>query len=110
MKMLVGAAVAFLLHWVLGWVWAILAGILMGVWTDRRGWLFGGVAVGVSWGVLITYTLAVDPGAAGRMFDIMGSIFGGLPGLAVPAVTLLMGVLLGVAGGLFGTGVRNLWQ
>ena len=110
MKTLVGAAVAFLLHWLLGWLWTILAGFLMGIWVGRRGWLLGGLAVGASWSVLIAYSLAVDPAAAGRMFDIMGSIFGGLPAFAVPVSTLLIGVLLGVTGGLFGTGIRNLWQ
>lgn len=110
MRLLLGVGLAFLLHWLLGWVWTVLAGIVMGIWYERRGWLVGGIAVGVSWGALITFTFAADLAATRRMIDIMGSIFGGLPGFIVPVATLLMGVLLGASGGLFGAGLRNLWE
>ena len=110
MKLVIGAGIAFLLHWMLGWAWSALAGVAMGVWVGRRGWLLGGLAVGLSWAILIVYTFIANPEATARMTDILGSIFGGLPGLAVPATSLLMGILLGVSGGLFGTGLRSVWK
>ena len=108
MKLVAGIGLALLVHLTLGWIWTIMAGVGMGLWVGKRGWLLGGLAVGLSWGGLIAYSVWVDPAAAQRMFDVVGGIFGGLPGLAVPVATLLIGVLLGISGGLVGTSLRSL--
>lgn len=103
MKLLVTVILAFALHLLLGWAWTILAGIVVGVWQGRRGWLVGAAGVGLSWLGLVVYNLVVAPGPVGRMADTLGGILGNLPGFAVMALTVLIGVLLGVVGGGLGT-------
>ena len=81
----------------------MLAGVVAGVWVGRRGWLVGGMGVGLSWLVLILYNYTVAPEPVLRMTETLGGILGNLPGFAIVGVTLLIGVLLGTVGGGLGT-------
>lgn len=109
MKLIIGIGLSLLIHWLLGWVWTGLAGVVVGFWVGPRGWLYGGLAVAICWGIFIAYTLIIDPPATYRMVKIIGDIFGGMPGLVVPVGSVLMGGLLGASGGLLGTGLKQVW-
>ena len=108
MKLLATTILALVLHMLLGWAWTLLAGVVAGVWVGRRGWLVGGMGVGLSWLVLIVYNFIMASGPVGRMTETLGGILGNLPGFAVVGITLLIGVLLGTLGGGFGTQIRLL--
>ena len=103
MRLIVTTFVALVLHLLLGWTWTILAGVVAGVWLGRRGWLVGGIGVGLSWLGLVGHNFAVAAEPVGRMVDTLGGILGNLPGFVVVAVTVLIGVLLGLVGGGLGT-------
>ncbi len=108
MKLLATAILALLLHVLLGWAWTILAGMAVGLWIGRRGWLVGGIGVGLSWLGLVLYNVVVAPGPVGRMAETLGGILGNLPGPLVVALTVLIGGLLGAVGGAVGTQVSLL--
>ena len=108
MKILAIAVFALVLHILLGWAWTFLAGVVAGVWVGRRGWLVGGVGVGLGWLVLVMYNIIVASGPVGRMTETLGGILGNLPGFVVLGITVLIGVLLGTVGGGLGTQVRLL--
>ena len=111
MKIAVAFILALILHLLLGWAWTILAGVVVGVWQGRGGWLVGGIGVGASWLTLVLYNVIVATEPVGRMTDTLGGILGNLPGIAVIIITMLIGVLLGLVGGGLGTqlGLR-LWE
>lgn len=108
LQIVMTALAAFVLHLVLGWAWTLLAGVGAGVWAGRRGWRVGGVAVGLEWLVLVGYNYVVAPAETGAMLETMGGIVGNMPGFAIVAISLLIGVLLGALGGLIGTQLRRL--
>lgn len=108
MKLLVTIVLALLLHVLLGWAWTMGAGVVAGLWQGPGGWRTGGLGVGLSWFLLIAYSLIVAPGPVGRMAETLGGILGGLPGFTIFIVTLLIGVLLGTVGGGLGTQVSFL--
>ena len=108
MKVLATALLALLFHIVLGWAWTFMAGVIGGFWQGRWGWRTGGLGVGLSWLAVVAYSYVVAPAPIGRMTEIVGGIFGGLPGVATLAATLLIGLLLGTAGGGLGTQARLL--
>jgi len=103
MKLLVTTVLALLLHVVFGWAWTMGAGVVAGAWQGPGGWRTGGLGVGLGWLLLMGYNGIVAPEPVGRLADTLGGILGGLPGLAVFAITLLIGVLLGTVGGGLGT-------
>ena len=108
MKIVVTILLAFLLHVLLGWAWTILAGLAGGLWIGRRGWLVGGIGVGLSWLGLVLYNIAVAAGPVGRMAETFGGILGNLPGPLIVALTVLIGGLLGAVGGALGTQISLL--
>ncbi len=108
MKLLATAILALLLHLLLGWMWTMLAGIAVGVWIGRRGWLVGGIGVGLSWLGLVLYNFVVAAGPVGRMTDTLGGILGNLPGPLIVALTVLIAGLLGAVGGAVGTQISLL--
>jgi hypothetical protein len=108
LKYVVCVLVALALHLTLGWLATILAGVVAGAWFIRKGWLWGG-AVGVAdWAILVAYNFIVASGPVSRMTAAVGGILGNLPGWAVVAVTLLIGAVLGMAGGYLGASLRLL--
>ncbi len=102
-KFALAAGIALLLHVFLGWGWSVGGALVAGAWSARRGWLAGGLALLVEWGLMVVFNYMVAPEEAGRMMGIMGAMMGNLPGAAFVAVTLLVAVLLGSAGGAVGS-------
>lgn len=108
MKILATALLSLVLHLALGWAWTLGAGLVAGFWAGPRGWLIGAAGVGLGWAALIGYNFVRAPAAVGQMAETMGGLLGNLPAAALVAVTLLLGALLGMAGGGLGTQLRAL--
>jgi len=108
LRLLLGTATALAFHLMLGWAWSVAGGIVAGVFGRKRGWLAGGIAVGLSWGLFLAHAFIVASAPTQRLLDIIGGLFGGIPSMLVPAITVLPGVLLGIAGGALGSSI-NPW-
>ena len=106
-RILVCALAASGIHLLLGWAWTAAAGVLAGWWGPKKGWLVGALAVGLGWGTLVLYSFFIAREPFERMTEVVGGIFAGIPGALVPVATVLMGALLGTAGGLLGTSIRR---
>ncbi len=113
-RILIGLGIAIILHLVLGWVWSIGGGIAAGLYCRRRAWLAGGIAVGLGWTLFVVHAFMVAPEPTMRLMAIMGAMFGGLPGALIPVITVLVGGLLGIAGGALGASMNpalaSLWN
>ncbi len=107
MKVIVCIALALLLHLVLGWEWTLLAGVLSGLMLQHKGWLWGGISVAAGWGLLVAYNFIVAPEPVGEMVDVTGQILGNLPGIVVVGLTVCIGAVLGILGGLLGAQVAQ---
>lgn len=105
-RILAGFGIALALHLLFGWMWSIGGGIALGMYCRCRAWLAGGIAVGLSWAVLVAHAFLVAPEPALRLITIMGAMFGDIPGILIPVITVLIGVLLGIAGGLLGASMN----
>lgn len=105
-RILIGLGIAIILHLLLGWAWSIGGGIAAGLYCQRRAWLAGGIAVGLSWALFVAHAFIVAPEPAIRLVAIMGAMFGGLPGALIPVATVLVGGLLGVVGGTLGASMN----
>ena len=101
-RILIGFGVAVVLHLLLGWAWSIGGGVAAGLYRADRAWLAGGIAVGLGWAVFVIHALAVSPEPSLRLFNIMGALFGDIPSAFIPVGTILVGILLGIAGGGLG--------
>ncbi|MEM8487192.1 MAG: hypothetical protein AAF564_16685 [Bacteroidota bacterium] len=108
MKVIICTAFALLLHLFLGWEWTLLAGVLYGLMTQYNGWLWGGLSVAAGWGLLVLFNFVVASAPVGEMTHVTGQILGNLPGALVVVMTLLIGGLLGILGGLVGTQLAQL--
>ena len=108
LRLLLGTVTALAFHLMFGWAWSVAGGIVAGVLGRKRGWLAGGIAVGLSWGLFVAHAFIVASGPTQRLLDIIGGLFGGIPSMLVPAITVLPGVLLGIAGGALGSSI-NPW-
>lgn len=97
-----GLFVTLFLHTMLGWQWTLLGGVVAGLITVKKGWLWGGVGVAMGWGIVLLSRYVAASGALGRMLDTTGQILGNLPGEVVVVLTLLMGGILGMLGGTLG--------
>jgi hypothetical protein len=106
LAILLTAGLALALHLTLGWAWTLGAGLAGGFWAARRGWVVGGVGVGLAWAVLVAYNYAAAPEATGIMTDTVGGIIGGFSGntasILIVALTLVIGTVLGALGGWVG--------
>ncbi|MEZ4696104.1 MAG: hypothetical protein R2832_06795 [Rhodothermales bacterium] len=102
MKILLGALLATLLNIILGWQWCVAAGAVVGWWSIKRGWLAGASAVGLSWLVLVSLNYAAAGEAVARMSRTMAAFVPNAPAWAVPVATVIVGSILGAAGGFFG--------
>ena len=110
MRIIITFVLAVVLHLLLGWPWTLLAGIIGGFWAVRRGWLVGLLGVGLGWLALMAYHYIVDARATRLMTEQVGGIVGNMPGVAIVALTLLIGLLLGALGGAIGTQARHLFE
>lgn len=108
MRLILLVALALALHVFLGWEWTIVAGVATGIWFGRRGWLMGLLVVGLDWLILVGYNVLVDARAFGVMTRTMGGLLGNLPSAAIVALTVLIGGLIGAAGGATGSQLRVL--
>ena len=108
LRLLLGTVTALAFHLMFGWAWSVAGGIVAGVLGRKRGWLAGGVAVGLSWGVFLVHAFIVASAPTQRLLDIIGGLFGGIPSILVPVITVLPGVLLGIAGGALGSSTNPL--
>ena len=109
-RLAAGVPAVLVVHLVFGWAWTILAAVGVGYWHGRRGWLAGAICVGVSFVLLILYNFVVAPGPTVRMGTVMGGILQNVPAWAVFALTGLIGVLIGTAGGGLGSGLRRIMR
>ena len=102
MHWIVGLAVALALHMTAGWPFGIAGGAVAGYLAGERGWLWGGLAVGLAWLALVGYSFVVAAEPTRAMLSVMGRLLGNLPDSLFVVLSVLPGVLLGVAGGLVG--------
>lgn len=111
MPTLVAFVTALVLHLTLGWAWTVVGGVVGGWLAVRRGWLVGLLGVGFGWLVLLAYAHVVAFGPVRVMTDTMAGIIAGggnLPGAALVALTLFIGLLLGGLGGGIGSQLARL--
>ena len=108
MKVVLATITSILLHVLFGWEWTVLAGVLCGWLVVKRGWLWGLVSVAGGWGLIVLYDYYSAPAPIGRMLDATGQILGNLPGWVVVVLTVLIGGLIGMLGGLAGSQFRQL--
>ncbi|NNE69017.1 MAG: hypothetical protein HKN29_01495 [Rhodothermales bacterium] len=102
------AVLALLAHLTLGWVAVIPAAALGGFLVEKRGATIGLVGVLTAWGLLVAYSYAIAPGPTQEMTRVVGALAGGLPSVAIPVATLLVGGLLGATAGWAGSSLRNI--
>lgn len=108
MIILLTAALALLLHVLLGWPWVVLAALVAGVLKGRWGWAHGALGVGLSWTILLMQRLLETPAETGRVLEIMGTLFQGRSAGFVVLASLFIGLLIGALGGVIGTQLRLL--
>lgn len=108
LRLLLGTVTALAFHLMFGWPWSIAGGIIAGILGSRRGWLVGGIAVGLSWGLSVAHAFIVASAPTQRLLHIIGGLFGSIPSVLIPVITVLIGVLLGIAGGALGSSARPL--
>ncbi len=107
MAIITSIILSILLHVFVGWEWTVLAGVLCGWLMTRQGWLGGAVSVAAGWGIFVLYDYISAPAQIGRMLEATGQIFGNLPGPVVVVLTIFIGGLLGLLGGLVGSRLRQ---
>jgi hypothetical protein len=106
------AVAAFVLEY-FGWWWAMpLVGLLAGwAWKDgRRGFVLGGLAVSLAWGVFIVFYAITSP--LGRLLNLFSGILGlDAPLAFVPLLlALIVAFLLGGLGGWTGAWLKEAMQ
>ena len=111
MKIFVTALFAVGLHFLVGWEWTVLAGVVAGVWSSSslRAGVIGAGGVALGWAVFVVYTAAVAPASFRILLDTMGSLSGNIPGEALVGMTVLLGGVLGALGGGIGAMLRPLF-
>lgn len=102
---LLTALAALGLHLAFGWAWVLAAAIAGGY---LGGVAVGALGVGIEWGGLLLWNHLAYPGPVGRMTETAGLLFGGLPGWAVPLLSLAVGLVLGFLGGVAGAQLHRL--
>ena len=93
------------------WQLAYLAGFLAGMLslTARRAILLGGLGVAVAWAAYLVYVFVAGQGL--QLADLVGAILGVGAGAwwLLTVMTLLLGLLLGAAGGFTGCTAARLF-
>jgi hypothetical protein len=110
----VGAAalLGLAVHLWLGWQWVLGAAVVAGAVAPRQVGVWGAallaaLGVALEWGGLIAWNHLRFAEPASRMTEAMGTILGGLPPTAVPGLSLVIGVVLGLLGGAIGMGLKK---
>jgi len=104
----VGFAMSMLFHFIFGWAWSIVGGVTVGLIQIKHAWLAGGIGTGLSWASFVIHAFIVAPDPTQRLMTIMGGLFGGIPDVLIPLITVFVGVLLGAAGGALGAALHPL--
>ncbi|MEX0821983.1 MAG: hypothetical protein WD021_07545 [Rhodothermales bacterium] len=107
-RLLALTALAAGLHSTLGWEWTAAAGLAAGYWMPQRAWIYGGVVVGLDYALFVAFSFARDPRAVGVMTETMGAFLGNMPSYAVVALTVVLGVAIGIVTGAAGRRLRHL--
>ena len=110
MRVLLCTLVSVGLHFFMGWPFTVAAGILAGFMIQPRGWLWGGIAVGLGWLGLAGYNFYAAPDATREFLGVMGTLMGNQSPIVVVALTAVIGVVLGEVGGMFGRSLFYLSQ
>jgi len=97
------AILSLFFHILFGWMWVVLAAIGGGWMYHERGWAVGGIGVSLSWILLVGYNYLVAPFQVSEMTRVMASLFGGLPSLSIPLLTVIIGIIIGTVGGALGS-------
>ncbi len=84
-------------------MYSVLGAIFGGWRTGRRGWVIGGVGLAVAWAAIVLGDYFMAPSQVTEMARVVGSLLGDLPGPFTFIITILIGGLLGVAGGAVGS-------
>ena len=79
---------------------------MAGFLAKKRSSFGGAISLTVAWALLIGWNMAVAPAENLNMMETMGNMLGGLPGIVIPAVTLLIAFLLGWAAGWLGGALK----
>ncbi|NND72662.1 MAG: hypothetical protein HKN43_13880 [Rhodothermales bacterium] len=108
MKLAITTLLSVGLHVAVGWQWSVVGGIVAGFWAIRRGWIAGGVTVGLAWSILLAYSLFDAFNPVLRMFEVAGQLVGGLPAVFTPVAIVLCGFLLGLLAGFLGEALAGL--
>jgi len=106
--MLSALVLSLILHPLVGWVWTAAAGAAGGWVSRRRGWLAGALGGAAAWSLIAAWNFTVDTRAVAEMNRVVATILGDLPTASTAALTVVIGALLGGAGGLLGEGLRNI--
>ena len=101
-------ALALALHFLLGWIWTPVAGVIGGFVGQQSGWKISAIGLGLSWSILVFYNLIVANAQVIEMGRVLGELFGGLPGTLVFVFTAIIGLLLGAISGVLGSSLRPL--
>jgi hypothetical protein len=109
MPLLLASILALILHVLLGWQWSLGGGVVAGLMARRAGWAVGMTAVALAWTALVLYNFAAAPAEIARLLEIASGIFGNIPPFSLVVITILLGALLGLLGGIFGTLLRRLF-
>ena len=108
----VAAGLGLLAHRLLGWPWVLGAAAVAGFVAPRQGGLLGAatlaaVGVALSWAGQLFWNHARFDAPVLRMTEAMGTVMGGLPPVAFPLLSLAVGVVLGILGGVIGASLRR---
>ena len=102
MKVIISAALAAVLLYAFSWPWSVAGGVAAGIWTLRRGWLSGGVAVALAWAAFVGWSHIVAPAEVGNLMEVTEG-FVSAPGWLLPLASIGLGFVLGAAGGFVGS-------
>lgn len=107
MKFTVLVILTLLVHVALGWLWGAASGMAAGILWSRGAWWKAALVVSCSWAILVLYSLSTAPGPTLELHRLLGGLAGGLPAWSAPFGVVAVGGLLGLAGGLVGSGIRR---
>lgn len=105
-SLIIGIAVALILHVAFGWMWGVAGSAVAGFLASKRPALNGALSLVSAWVLLIGWNLAVAPAENLNMMETMGNLLGGMPGFVIPVVTLLIAALLGFVSGSLGGAIK----
>ncbi len=108
LRLLPIVAISLVAHFWFGWIWSVL-GPVFGGWRKGSGGLaVGGIGLGIAWAAIVLIDYLIAPSQVVEMARVVGSLLGDLPGPVTFVITILMGGILGMAGGTVGSSLAAL--